>query len=357
MKIRTVMLVMMLLLSQVGGMGGVGSAWAARVADLTTLGGDVSNDLIGFGLVAGLKGTGDGGDYGPAMKPLAQLLTKMGDPITVAKELKNSNNVAIVQLSVSVPAKGVREGQKLDIKVSSVGAAKSLKGGRLIVTPLTDALGKMGIVALAAGDLTLGDEGSPTQAVIRAGAHGGANFLTSFAPDNVDTSGRFELVLTPQAEGFANTTAIADQINEDVNPQTGGKPVATAIDAVTVLVQIPAAELARPAQFISRIQALPVPTLPQIAKITINPKTKTIVFSGDVELTPTTLLQGNLTVTVPSAPADGTAGGDAAKSGGGVKLSNLIDSFNLLKVSPDDRISIIKQLHENGALRCQLEID
>lgn len=349
MKVGTILLLMLLLLSGL-------PAGAARVADLTTLGGDVSNDLIGFGLVAGLKGTGDGGDYGPAMKPLAQLLTKMGDPIAVARELKNSNNVAIVQLSVSVPAKGVREGQKLDIKVSSVGAAKSLKGGRLIVTPLTDALGKMGIVALATGDLTIEDDTAPTQAVIRAGAHGGANFLTSFAPDNVDLSGRFELVLTPQAAGFANTTAIADQINEDVSPQTDGKPVATAIDAVTVLVQIPKAEMARPAQFITRVQSLPVPTLPQVAKITINPKTKTIVFSGDVELTPTTLLQGNLTVSVPGA---GGPDGAAVKngSGGGAKLSNLIDSFNLLKVSPDDRISIIKQLHENGALRCQLEVD
>lgn len=348
-------------------LGLAASVQGARIADLTHLGGDAPNEIQGFGLVVGLKGTGDGGDYLAAMQPLAKLLTKMGDPVAVGKELKSSNNVAIVMLSVALPPQGVRVNQKLDVKVSSVGAAKSLKGGRLIMAPMTFMMAaNKGIVALASGDLTLDDETMPTQATIRAGVRGGATMQTDVTMENVDTQGSFELVLSPGAAGFANATAIADQINEEVSPQTDGKAVATAVDATTIRVQIPKAEQSKPAGFIARIQQLPVPTLPQVARIAINSKTKTIVFSGDVELAPTILSQGGLTITVAGGGAGGAAnppgsqvpfvGLDPSKQGG-AKFKDLIESFNLLKVSPEDRISIIKQLHDSGALRCQLDVD
>lgn len=338
---------------------------AARIADLTQLGGNTPNELIGFGLVVGLKGTGDGGDYQAAMRPLQQLLIKMGDPVTVTRELKNSNNVAIVMLSVSVPPQGARTNQKLDIKVSSIGTAKSLKGGRLLASPMTGVLPNSGIAALASGDLTLEDEAQPTQATIRAGTKSGATLMTDFISENIDAQGYFTLVLDPTTAGFANATALVDSINGDVSFQTDGKEIAFAIDATTIAVQIPKAERGNPAQFIARIQQLPIVHLPpQVAKITINSKTKTIVFAGEVELAPTILSQGSLTITVtgntqPANPPGSQVpfvGLDPAKQGG-AKFNDLLESFNMLKVSPDDRISIIKQLHDSGALRCQLEVD
>src|SRR5208283_2253174 len=107
-----------------------------RIRDVARLKNDAPSTLIGMGLVVGLKGTGDGGDYALAMGRLQSLVQKLGDTKTLQKELKNSNNVAIVHLSVDIPAQGAHAGEKLDIIVSSIGAAKSLKGGQLVLAPL-----------------------------------------------------------------------------------------------------------------------------------------------------------------------------------------------------------------------------
>src|SRR3954453_12560516 len=123
------------------------TASAVKVADITRLGGQRTNVLTGLGLVVGLKGTGDGGAYLPAIKPLAGMLSKFADPTTV-KELNNADNVALVLLSAKVPANGVRDGDPLDVYVMSQGAAKSLKGGRLFVTPMTGPIPDSGIFAM-----------------------------------------------------------------------------------------------------------------------------------------------------------------------------------------------------------------
>src|SRR3954464_8697932 len=110
-------------------------AYAVKVADITRIGGQRSNVLTGLGLVYGLKGSGDGGDFQPAIRPLAQMLGKFADQATVA-ELNNVQNVALVSLTATVPSNGVRDGDHIDVYVTSLGAAKSLRGGRLFVTPM-----------------------------------------------------------------------------------------------------------------------------------------------------------------------------------------------------------------------------
>src|SRR5438105_14369394 len=110
-------------------------AFGVRIADITRIGGQRSNVLTGIGLVTGLKGTGDGGDYQPAIKPLAQMLGKFADESSV-KELADTQNVAIVTLVATMSRDGVHEGDKLDVYLTSVGKATSLKGGRLFVCPL-----------------------------------------------------------------------------------------------------------------------------------------------------------------------------------------------------------------------------
>src|SRR5438067_3934521 len=105
-------------------------ALAVKIADITRISGQRSNVLTGLGLVYGLKGTGDGGDFLPAIKPLASMLGKFSDPATV-QELTKVSNVALVSITATVPANGARDGDKLDVYVSSLGSAGSLKGGRL----------------------------------------------------------------------------------------------------------------------------------------------------------------------------------------------------------------------------------
>src|SRR6476469_5641180 len=122
-------------------------AHAVKIADITRLSGQRSNVLTGLGLVYGLKGTGDGGDFMPAIRPLAAMLSKYANPSTV-KELANAQNVAVVAITATLPPDGVRDGESLDCYVMTMGAATSLKGGRLFVAPMQGPLPGSGIFAL-----------------------------------------------------------------------------------------------------------------------------------------------------------------------------------------------------------------
>src|SRR4051812_35777940 len=143
-------------------------AEAVKVADITRINGQRTNLLTGLGLIYGLKGTGDGGDFQPAIKPLASMLGKFADPATVT-ELTKVNNVALVSITATIPPTGVRDGDKVDVYVSSLGAATSLRGGRLFVTPLQGPLPGSGIFALAQGPVNLEDPSTPTVGKVLGG--------------------------------------------------------------------------------------------------------------------------------------------------------------------------------------------
>jgi flagellar P-ring protein FlgI len=333
------------------------SAQAVRIQDITRLKGDQPNELVGMGMVFGLKGTGDGGKSIYAMRALQALLGKFGNPVIMAKELENANNVALVNISVTVPANGTLTGDRLDVRVSGI-ACKNLKGGQLFVAPM---LGPhpadRTIYALSSGTLQT-DEESPNVGTIK----GGCVMQTDIRMEPV-VDGGFTLVLLPASASYAMATAIAAQINEDASPQTDGRPIAIADDATSIRVIIPKPEQTHPAAFIARIKALPVPSLPGAAKVRINAHTGTIVFSGDVELAPAMICHKGLTINIapPDAPTSGNGAGgtanlialDPAKQGGAT-LKELVNAFNMLKVGPEDRIEIVKQLVDIGALHCEL---
>ena len=342
-------------------------AYAVRVRDVARFKGDMTNEIVGFGLVVGLKGTGDGGDCLPAIRPLKQVLSRFENPVALEKELKNANNVAVVLVSVTIPAKGAHEGDKLDVSVSSTIGAKSLRGGRLFWCPMVNAaegepsleekhagLGRT-VYALASGNLTIEDETTPTQATIKDGAV----MMEDWHPKNV-VNGKLTLAIRPAVASSELATAIADQINEDVSPQTEGKAIAVAKDATTVVVTIPASEADRPTAFLARIASLPLPALPGPAKVLINTKSKTIIFTDEVELAPTMVTHGGLTITVGSGVGGGAGAGfitlDAHKQGA-AKLRDLEAAFNLLKVGPEDRVAIVRMLYNSGALKCELQIE
>ena len=329
-----------------------GPARAQRIRDVARLKNDAPSTLIGMGLVVGLKGTGDPSSSADSIRRLAGLLSKLGDAKLLDKEVKDTSSVAVVELKVAIPAQGAHSGEKLDIVASAVNGAKSIKGGQLVLSPLlaprTD---RKIVLAMGAGECMLDDDTHPTTARIR----GGAVLIEDTLPELIK-DGKFTLVLHPLNANSETATAVADQINEDVAAQTGGKPAAIAVDGTSVDVTIPAAEMKNVTAFVARIRALPLPNIPDPAKVVINSKTKTIVFTEEVELAPTTISYGQMTIEISAPPAAPAAPGTAAVQPRNTKLKDLVEAFRLYKVSPEDRIAIVKLLHDSNALKADLEI-
>src|SRR5438552_18961568 len=145
------------------------TASAGKVGDITRLSRERSNVLTGLGLIVGLRGTGDGGDFAPAIRPLATMLGKFNDRAEL-RELTNVSNVALVSVTAVLPPRTVRNGDKIDVYVMSLGAATSLKGGRLLSMPLQRTTPDSAIFAMAQGATDLEDPAIPTDALIPGGA-------------------------------------------------------------------------------------------------------------------------------------------------------------------------------------------
>ena len=333
-----------------------GEARGVKIADVTRLSGQRTNKLSGLGLVYGLKGTGDGGDYAPAIRPMAAMLSKFADPAT-ALELAKSVNVAVVELTVTIPSTGAREGDHIDVRVASLGKASTLSGGRLFICPLIGPMGGSGIFAMAEGPLDLEDPSTPNVGVIYGGA-----VMEVDLPVKWVENGRFSLILEAPSANWTTAHLIAKTINgaESLN----GEEVASAIDAKEVVVQIPTAEREHPDSFISRVQQLPLIMLPTEARVVINRKTKTLIVTGDVEISPVVISHKGLTidtVTPPPVPRPGnplTASKQSialdTANQGGARLQDLVNALEQLRVPVEDRITIVKELYDSGKLHAKL---
>jgi flagellar P-ring protein FlgI len=336
-----------------------GQAWAVKIADITRIGGERTNILTGLGLVYGLKGTGDGGSFTAAMNPLRAMLGKFADPVTV-QDLSNASNVAVVMATATVPGPGVRDGDHLDVYVTSIGAAASLRGGRLFVTPMQGPIPGGPVLALAEGPVSLEDPTTPTVGVIKAAA-GGAVMEADLPARVIDSSGRFTLILDDPSASWATASRIAKIINDSEG--TDGEDLADAIDAKNILVTIPQNERDHPDSFIARIQQLPLQLLATEARVTINEKTGTIIMTGDVEISPVVISHNGLSIsTIAPAPVPSprnpviTSREAIAISTGpsNGNLSDLCDAMEQLKVPAQDRIDIIKELYKTGKLHAKL---
>jgi flagellar P-ring protein precursor FlgI len=335
-------------------------AGAVKVADITRIGGQRSNVLTGLGLVYGLKGTGDGGSFLPAIRPLAAMLGKFADASTAA-ELGSVQNVALVSVTATLPSNGVRDGDHIDIYVTSLGAAGSLRGGRLFVTPMQGPMPGSGIFALSEGPVVLEDPSTPTVGVVKGGC-----VMEADLPAKYIDNGRFTLILEDPSASWTMSSTIAKIIN-DAGDGDVGETLAVAVDPKNVVVTIPKSELERPDSFISRVQRLPVPMLPTEARVTINDRTGTIIMTGDVEISPVVISHKGLTITtiapapVPSpynpviTTKDVVAIDTTAQ--GGAKLQDLVNAMDQLKVPAEDRIAIIKELYQTGKLHAKLLIE
>ena len=333
---------------------------ATSLASICRIKGQEENVLQGLGIVVGLKGSGDGGNYLPTIRSLAAAMQLLGDPLGKggAAELKDAKNVALVTVSAIVPAAGARQGDRIDCTVASVGSAKSLAGGRLFLTPLLGPAPPRStrpedrrVYALAEGPITIEDPSIPTTGRI----HGGCRLEEDF--NNVFVkNGKITLVLNENHAEFQVAQDVAELINGRMTFQAGGVPLAHALNQVNVEVIIPRQYLDDPVLFVSQVLNLSMTEPQTVPRVTINERTGSIVIGGDVEIGAVIVTHKNITVETGAA---GAAKQFVPLDPGQTqtpRLKALVESLNAIHVPPEDVIDIIKCLDRNGKLHAQLVI-
>jgi flagellar P-ring protein precursor FlgI len=365
MNIRTFSFVLLMLVSL--------SATAERVKDLATVLGVRDNQLLGYGLVVGLDGSGDQTTQTPfTVQSTITMLAQMGVTLPPGTSLQ-LKNIAAVTVTASLPPFS-RPGQTIDITVSSIGNAKSLRGGTLVMTPLKGADGQ--VYAVAQGNLLVSGAGAAAGGSKTVVNHlsvgripGGATVERS-----VPTAlGQGEFVhLELVTADFTTATRLADTINRDISPDT---EIAQALDSRTVQVRAP--EGSARVAFLSRIENLSVDAAAASAKVIINARTGSVVMNQKVTLDDCAVAHGNLTVVISadnavSQPAPLSQGATAAVSNvsidikaapgnllqlkRGVGLGDVIKALNSIGATPQDMLAILQAMKSAGALRAELEV-
>lgn len=345
----------------------------ARIKDIASIQGASGVQVIGYGLVTGLNQTGDNQQSSFTVQSVINMLKRFG--LTPPANNPRTRNVAAVMVTATVPA-FMKTGAKVDVQVSSIGDATSLQGGILLMTPLSLSNGE--IVGLAQGAVSIGGYDISS--------------LGSRVGKNVSTSGRVPngLILERNIESnFIENNLIrislrepdfttANRIAQAINGSAGLANTATAIDAGTVQVQLPAGTtLAQQINFISQIEALNVVSDP-IARVVINERTGTVVVGGNVQLLPSVVAHGGLEIQIQKQvlvpqPAPFTIRPPQiaetaeintneevttakALNVQGATVQNIADALNLLQVKPRDLIAIFQALKDAGALQGELII-
>ncbi len=317
--------------------------------------GQEENSLQGLGLVVGLKGTGEGGDFLPTVQSLAVALQTMGNPIGPRgpMTLKDAKNVAMVMVTATVPAAGARQGDKLDCVVSSIGKAKSLKGGTLFMTPLQGPqVGSTRVYAFAQGPMQIDDLSVPTVARIHQGCRLEEDFFNVFAKD-----GKVTLVLEKNHADFQVAQDIAELINGQLNLQNSQVQLARAMDQNNIEVTIPRQYLDDPVQFVSQLLSLPtLDPLPD-ARVVINMKAGSIVIGGEVEIGSVVVTHKSVVIETGTAIPDSRFVPVDTNKTPSTKLESLVKALNAVRVPTEDIIDIIKGLERNGKLHASLIIE
>lgn len=358
-------------LALLGGFAAAGQAAAERIKDLAAVAGVRNNQLIGYGLVVGLDGTGDQTSQTPfTVQSMMNLLAQHGVtlPPNANPQLKN---VAAVTVHAVLPP-FAKPGQAIDVTVSSLGNAKSLRGGSLLMTPLKGANGA--IYAIAQGNLVvggLGAEGSdgsriainvPSVGRIPAGATVEREAPTSFGDED-------SLVLNLHRQDFTTAKRVADAINA-----TMGVGIAFPVDASSVQVRAPRSAAQRVA-FVSELENLTLEPGMASARVIVNSRTGTVVIGSHVRVTPAAVSHGSLTVTITeragvSQPeplsrgvttvvpqSEVTVEQDKSRMfvfDPGISLDEIVRAVNEVGAAPGDLVAILEALREAGALRAEL---
>ena len=350
----------------------VATAQSIRLKDLVEFDGVRGNDLVGYGLVVGLNGTGDGLRNAPFTEDImASILERLG--VNVTGEQFRPRNVAAVMVTATLPP-FARAGGRIDVTVSAIGDARSLLGGTLVMTPLNGADGQ--IYAVAQGSVIAGGaeaqglaaqivQGVPTAGVIPAGARVEREVEFDFTRLS-------QVRLALRSPDFTTAARIERVINSEF-----GQHAARMLDAGTVLVDIGATRMSSPAHALGRIENLRVAPETR-ARVVVDHRTGTIVMGSDVRISPVAVAQGNLTLRVEEEPlvsqpnpfADGetvvvprTRVGleEEERTGlallaGGTSLAEVVSGLNALGVSPREMIDILTSISAAGALHAEFVV-
>jgi flagellar P-ring protein FlgI len=344
-----------------------------RLKDLVEFDGVRGNDLVGYGLVVGLNGTGDGLRNAPFTEEImSNLLERLG--VNVTGESFRPKNVAAVFVTARLPA-FARSGAQIDVTVSAIGDAKSLLGGTLIMTPLNAADGQIYAVAqgtiIAGGISAEGDaarvvQGVPTAGVIPSGAR--VEREVEF-----DFTALSSMRLALRSPDFTTAARIEGVINQEF-----GAPIAQMLDSGTVAMNLDAANMRSPAHVISRIENLVVDPETR-ARVVVDQRSGTIVMGADVRISRVAVAQGNLTLRVEETPTvsqpnpfstgdtivvprtdasiDQDPGTGLAEVQAGTDLSEVVAGLNALGVAPNDMIDILKSINAAGALHAEFIVN
>jgi flagellar P-ring protein precursor FlgI len=313
---------------------------AARVKDIANVRGVRDNQLIGYGIIVGLKGTGDSKSEF-TNKSVGRMLDKLG--IKLEEKDVASKNVAAVIVTATLPP-FARAGNKLDLTVSSIGDASSLQGGTLLQSPLRAA--DQQIYAVAQGSVLVGSGADAFLTVARL--PNGAIIERDVAED---FTSRKMFRLTLHNPDFTTAARLAKKINLDLS----GK-YATAKDAGTVDIVVPFAYEGRAVELLASIEALDV-TPDTRARVIVNEKTGTVVIGEHVRISRVAISHGDLTIKVDSTAKGKSKDQDrVAVLDTGTSVGDLVKAMNSLGVSPKDLITILQNIKAAGALQGELEI-
>lgn len=357
--------ILLLLATQAG-------AGPVRLKDLVEFDGVRGNDLVGYGLVVGLNGTGDGLRNSPfTAEILTSLLDRLG--VNVTGEEFRPKNVAAVFVTASLPP-FARAGGRIDVTVSAIGDAKSLLGGTLVMTPLNGADGEIYAVAqgtvIAGGISAEGDAARVVQGVPTAGSIPSGARVEQEVP--FDFVGLTAVRLALRSPDFTTAAEIESTINAEF-----GRPVAAMLDAGTVTLDIPAAGMRSPAHVLGRIENLTVEPQSR-ARVVVDQRSGTIVMGADVRISRVAVAQGGLTLRVNEAPIavqpnpfsqgetivvprsqagiETSPGRGLAEVDGSTSLSEVVAGLNALGVKPQDMIDILKSINAAGALHAEFVV-
>ncbi|TMB39086.1 MAG: flagellar basal body P-ring protein FlgI [Deltaproteobacteria bacterium] len=349
-------------------------AFGARLKDIASIEGVRQNQLSGYGLVAGLNGTGDSQQAIFTVQSVLNMLRRRGLTLNINPRQLQIKNVAAVSVTAALPP-FARQGGRIDAQVSSLGDAKSLQGGTLLTTPLFGPDGQ--VYAVAQGPVSLGggfaahgpgataQKSHPTTAFLAGGA-----LVEREVPVALGTEGVLTLAL--HQPDFTTAGRVATAVNDAL-----GRAAARPLDAGTIAVDLGAAseaEAVATATAIEHVEVMPDTT----ARVILNERTGTVIIGSDVHIMPIAIAHGSLNVTVKtdfgvSQPAPFSQGQtvvvpdttlkveEGAKQNlvllrAGVSLGELVAGLNALGVTPQDLIAILQAIQTAGALQAELEI-
>jgi len=343
-----------------------------RIKEVASIQGVRTNQLVGYGLVVGLDGTGDSTTAAPfTAQSLTSLLQQMGVTLPAGTQLQ-VKNVAAVMVTAQLPA-FAQPGQNIDVNVSSLANSKSLRGGTLIATPLKGADGQ--IYAMAQGNLVIAGAG--------ASAGGSKVQINQLSSGRIPEGATVErAVATPLNQGSilqldlnASDYSTARQVARVINQRMGGQ-IAQAVDGRRVQVVMPESPDER-VSFLAEIENLPVDLVSPAARVIINARTGSIVVNEAVTLSACAVAHGNLSVTInttplvsqPNAFAQGQTvqseksditirqePGSLIQLPAGTKLADVVKALNSLGATPQDLLAILQAMKSAGALNAELEV-